>query len=100
MNICFNSYNFNLLHYISYFEQFYDNQITKFVFKYLNMKILSIAALLLMLTNCAGGNVAKSNWAKNVLLLIQNRSKSPHLSGSCQKKRLMTLIKGLIKNIV
>ena len=64
MNICFYLYNFNLLKFISYFEQFYDNQSTKSDFKLLIMKILSIAALLLMLTNCAGGNVAKIKLGK------------------------------------
>ena len=57
-------YNFNLLKFLSYFEQFYDNQSTKSDFKLLSMKILSIAALLLMLTNCAGGNVAKIKLGK------------------------------------
>ncbi len=64
MNICSYLYNFNLLKFLSYFEQFYDNQSTKSDFKYLIMKILSIAALLLMLTNCAGGNVAKIKLGK------------------------------------
>ena len=59
MNICSYLYNFNLLKFLSYFEQFYDNQSTKSNFNNIIMKILSIAALLLMLTNCAGGNVAK-----------------------------------------
>ena len=57
-------YNFNLLKFLSYFEQFYDNLSSKSRFKYLIMKILSIAALLLMLTNCAGGNVAKIKLGK------------------------------------
>ncbi len=64
MNICSYLYNFNLLEFLSYFEQFYDNQSTKSDFKYIIMKILSIAALLLMLTNCAGGNVAKIKLGK------------------------------------
>ena len=64
INICFYRFNFNLLKFISYFEQFYDNQSTKSNFKYIIMKILSIAALLLMLTNCAGGNVAKIKLGK------------------------------------
>ena len=64
MNICSYLYNFNLLKFLSYFEQFYDNQSTKSDFKYIIMKILSIAALLLMLTNCAGGNVAKIKLVK------------------------------------
>ena len=64
MNICSYLYNFNLLKFLSYFEQFYDNQSTKSNFKQLIMKILSIAALLLMLTNCAGGNVAKIKLGK------------------------------------
>ena len=64
MNICSYLYNFNLLKFLSYFEQFYDNQFTKSDFKYIIMKILSIAALLLMLTNCAGGNVAKIKLGK------------------------------------
>jgi uncharacterized lipoprotein YajG len=64
MNICSYLYNFNLLKFLSYFEQFYDNQSTKSDFKYIIMKILSIAALLLMLTNCAGGNVAKIKLGK------------------------------------
>ena len=64
MNICSYLYNFNLLKFHSYFEQFYDNQFTKSDFKYIIMKILSIAALLLMLTNCAGGNVAKIKLGK------------------------------------
>ena len=64
MNICSYLYNFNLLKFLSYFEQFYDNQSTKSDFKLLSMKILSIAALLLMLTNCAGGNVAKIKLGK------------------------------------
>ena len=64
MNICSYLYNFNLLKLLSYFEQFYDNQSTKSDFKYIIMKILSIAALLLMLTNCAGGNVAKIKLGK------------------------------------
>ena len=64
MNICSYLYNFNLLKFLSYFEQFYDNQSTKSDFKYISMKILSIAALLLMLTNCAGGNVAKIKLGK------------------------------------
>ena len=64
MNICSYLYNFNLLKFLSYFEQFYDNQSTKSDFKLIIMKILSIAALLLMLTNCAGGNVAKIKLGK------------------------------------
>ena len=64
MNIWSYLYNFNLLKFLSYFEQFYDNQSTKSDFKYIIMKILSIAALLLMLTNCAGGNVAKIKLGK------------------------------------
>ena len=64
MNICSYLYNCNLLKFLSYFEQFYDNQSTKSDFKYIIMKILSIAALLLMLTNCAGGNVAKIKLGK------------------------------------
>ncbi len=64
MNICSYLHNFNLLKFLSYFEQFYDNQSTKSDFKYIIMKILSIAALLLMLTNCAGGNVAKIKLGK------------------------------------
>ena len=64
MNICSYLYNCNLLEFLSYFEQFYDNQSTKSDFKYIIMKILSIAALLLMLTNCAGGNVAKIKLGK------------------------------------
>ena len=64
MNICSYLYNCNLLKFLSYFEQFYDNQFTKSDFKYIIMKILSIAALLLMLTNCAGGNVAKIKLGK------------------------------------
>ena len=64
MNICSYLYNFNLLKFLSYFEQFYDNQSTKSDFKQIIMKILSIAALLLMLTNCAGGNVAKIKLGK------------------------------------
>ena len=64
MNICSYLYNFNLLKFLSYFEQFYDNQFAKFIFKQINMKILSIAALLIMLTNCAGGNVAKIKLGK------------------------------------
>ena len=64
MNICSYLYNFNLLKLLSYFEQFYDNQSTKSDFKYIIMKILSIAALLLMLTNCAGSNVAKIKLGK------------------------------------
>ena len=64
MNILSYLCNFNLLKFLSYFEQFYDNQSTKSDFKYLIMKILSIAALLLMLTNCAGGNVAKIKLGK------------------------------------
>ena len=64
MNICSYLYNCNLLKFLSYFEQFYDNQSTKSDFKLLSMKILSIAALLLMLTNCAGGNVAKIKLGK------------------------------------
>ena len=64
MNICSYLCNCNLLKFISYFEQFYDNQSTKSDFKYIIMKILSIAALLLMLTNCAGGNVAKIKLGK------------------------------------
>ena len=64
MNICSYLYNFNLLKFLSYFEQFYDNQSTKSDFKYIIMKILLIAALLLMLTNCAGGNVAKIKLGK------------------------------------
>ena len=64
MNICSYLFNFNLLKFLSYFEQFYDNQSTKSDFKYISMKILSIAALLLMLTNCAGGNVAKIKLGK------------------------------------
>ena len=50
--------------YFSYFEQFYDNQFTKSIFKLNSMKIISIVALLLMLTNCAGGNVAKIKLGK------------------------------------
>ena len=64
MNICSYLYNFNLLKFLSYFEQFYDNQSTKSNFNNIIMKILSIAALLLMLTNCAGGNVAKIKLGK------------------------------------
>jgi uncharacterized lipoprotein YajG len=64
MNILSYLCNFNLLKFLSYFEQFYDNQSTKSDFKYIIMKILSIAALLLMLTNCAGGNVAKIKLGK------------------------------------
>ena len=64
MNICSYLCNCNLLEFLSYFEQFYDNQSTKSDFKYIIMKILSIAALLLMLTNCAGGNVAKIKLGK------------------------------------
>ena len=64
MNICSYLCNFNLLKLLSYFEQFYDNQSTKSNFNNIIMKILSIAALLLMLTNCAGGNVAKIKLGK------------------------------------
>ncbi len=64
MNICSYLCNCNLLKFLSYFEQFYDNQSTKSDIKYISMKILSIAALLLMLTNCAGGNVAKIKLGK------------------------------------
>ena len=64
MNICSYLCNCNLLEFLSYFEQFYDNQSTKSVFKLITMKILSIATLLLMLTNCAGGNVAKIKLGK------------------------------------
>ena len=64
MNICSYLCNCNLLGFLSYFEQFYDNQSTKSDIKYISMKILSIAALLLMLTNCAGGNVAKIKLGK------------------------------------
>ena len=64
MNICSYPCNFNLLKFLSYFEQFYYNQSSKSDFKYIIMKILSIAALLLMLTNCAGGNVAKIKLGK------------------------------------
>ena len=64
MNICSYLYNFNLLKFLSYFEQFYDNQSTKSIIKKILMKILSIVALLLMLTNCAGGNVAKIKLGK------------------------------------
>ena len=64
MNIWSYLCNCNSLEFLSYFEQFYDNQSTKSDFKLIIMKILSIAALLLMLTNCAGGNVAKIKLGK------------------------------------
>ena len=57
------------------------------------MKILSIAALLLMLTNCAGGNVAKIKLGKKCTVADSNRFKSPLLSGSYLKRLLMTLIR-------
>ena len=64
------------------------------------MKTLSIAALLLMLTNCAGGNVAKIKLGKKCTVGTQSRFKNPLLSGLFQKKLFKTSIKESIKNIV
>ena len=38
----------------------------------LNMKILSIIALVLLLNNCAGGNVAKVKFGKKCTILDKN----------------------------
>ena len=50
------------------------------------MKILSIAALLLMLTNCAGGNVAKINLGKKCTIADSKQVQESHLSGSFLKR--------------
>ena len=88
MNICSYSCNFNLLKFLSYFEQFYDNQSTKSDFKYIIMKTLSIATLLLMLTNCAGGNVAKIKLGKKCTVADSNQIQESSLIWFVSKEAL------------
>ena len=57
---------------ISFFGLNYAKQSTDSNFKFLIMKILSTLILLLMLTNCAGGNVAKVKFGKRCTAADEN----------------------------
>jgi len=57
------------------------------------MKILSTFMLLLMLTNCAGSNMAKVKFGKRCTAADENGLKKARMFGSFQKKHLNHLIR-------
>ena len=67
-----NYFNKNNRVLFSFFRLIYANQNTDFYYINYTMKILSIITLLIFLTSCAGGNVAKVKFGKRCTVADEN----------------------------